>query len=346
MKIEIKNTKNKGRGVFATALIHKGELISSSPCIPITLTDMTPESKLWKYVFNYTNSVKLLSLDFTSLINHSEIPNVEYQVISQTEIKFSAVKDICEGEELTINYGYKVHTDVDWNEITTNRSMPELDMSSLDLYTSEIPHGYGKNGSRIQLIKGYGGKGSYRGKGNCQEMSLNYINRECRSGKCRPGSPISLVEVPYAIQGLQGSVSNSDMIAMFTRNQSSYKNRVLMTCFIIMRHMRNLYHRPSYYFSPDDYEYNLPSQEVTDLLNRDLELTGICMRIAYVVDFPGYLKRYPERLDELEEMSVPFKLKKLTYKSNNHWMRGASIASNEMIRGLKDDCEIIYPDEI
>lgn len=344
--IEIKNTKDKGRGIFASTLIREGELISKSPCIPISIFDMTPDSKLWKYVFNYTNKIKLLSLDYTSLMNHDENPNVGYQVISQTEIEFVALKDISEGEELTINYGYDVINDIAWNKATTNDGpIPGDDDNDIfDLYSSEIPHKrIGKYCTSVPLIDEYYRRS--RGKGKCKyttglDVTLSYVERRGKSSR----GPIALVEVPYSIQGLQGTICNSELIALFAKNQSKHKNKVLMICFTIMRHMRNLYQKSSYHFYPSDYEANLPSQEVADILNENLDLTGICMKIAYAVDFLNYLKRYPDRMDELSDMSKPFKLKKLKYKSDNHWNQ-ASIIFKDTINKLKDDCIIIYPDE-
>lgn len=341
--ITIKNTADKGRGVFSTRAIRKGEVISISPCIPISIFDITPESKIWKYVFNYTNKIKLLSFDFTSILNHNSDPNVGYQVISQTEIKFTALRDILEGEELTINYGYQVDKDVEWNKATTNSgSIPgDDDCDIFDMYSSEIPLKCVNGYHRVQSIDEYFKKTRGKGMHPSQNMMLSYIETRGKSSR----GPITLVEVLYSIQGLQGTTCNSEMIALFAKNQSKRKNRVLMTCFIIMRHMRILYQRSSYYFGPNDYECNLPSQEVADILNEDLELTGICMRIAYAVDFLDYLKRYPDRLEELETMSHPFKIKKpMKYKPNNHWTN-ASTTFKDMIAGLTDDCNIIYPDE-
>lgn len=125
MQVEIKNTENKGRGVFAKVLIQKGTKHISEG-IYLLPDQLESKSPLWMYVFNAPKSGEIVSLDWTSLMNDDKNPNLDYKPISNTQIEFVALRDIYPGEELTINYGYDIedHTkeleiDLDaWNEAT------------------------------------------------------------------------------------------------------------------------------------------------------------------------------------------------------------------------------------
>lgn len=114
MNTEIKETKSKGRGVFASSDIKQGEQHASEG-IRLFRSDIQPNSILWMYVFKCKKSdpahIILLS-DWGNFINcDRENPNLTYAVADDGRtIIFTALKDINKGDELTIDYGYDVST--------------------------------------------------------------------------------------------------------------------------------------------------------------------------------------------------------------------------------------------
>lgn len=123
--IEIINTDDKGRGVFATELISAGET-QTSDCIPVSSRNLTGNSPLYLYTFD-SEYGKMIALDWTSILNHSDTPNLSFTVINRHQIVFEAIRDIEPGEELTIDYGYDIYEYASrlgisisrWNKITT-----------------------------------------------------------------------------------------------------------------------------------------------------------------------------------------------------------------------------------
>lgn len=101
-----------GRGVSANRSWREGDIIRISECIYIPDNQMPLKSQgsaLWAYVFSAAKEGVLVSLDWTSLMNHSEDDfNVEYNPTDDNKIVFKAARDINPGDELLINYGYDV----------------------------------------------------------------------------------------------------------------------------------------------------------------------------------------------------------------------------------------------
>lgn len=104
--IEIKDTKKYGRGVFATRLIKKGELIESAPAIIIPEKEWVnmKNSILSNYVFRWKRD-KAIVLGYGLFYNHSYSPNAYYITnFDNISIDFYAKKDIYKGEEIRVNY--------------------------------------------------------------------------------------------------------------------------------------------------------------------------------------------------------------------------------------------------
>lgn len=106
IKIEMKDTKKYGRGIFATGSYKKGDLIESAPIIVISKNEWEQmrESILRNYVFRWGED-KAVVLGYGCFYNHSFSPNARY--ISNKKnltIDFYAYKDIKAGEEILINY--------------------------------------------------------------------------------------------------------------------------------------------------------------------------------------------------------------------------------------------------
>lgn len=117
-KLKIVEYEGKGRGIVAAEPIKKGELIERAPVLIIPEQDRakTDESVLFTYVFMwekdtteedlYTRKGRAgVTLGYTSLCNHSNDPNADFdRLIDEKLLDLYAVKDIAEGEEITIDY--------------------------------------------------------------------------------------------------------------------------------------------------------------------------------------------------------------------------------------------------
>lgn len=105
----VDNSPGKGRGVFAARDIEAGEIIERSPVIVIPEKQKPDLRKtiLNVYVFRWGEKKKdrAVVLGLGTLINHSYNPNAFYRaVLEEMCMEFIALKDIREGEEITITY--------------------------------------------------------------------------------------------------------------------------------------------------------------------------------------------------------------------------------------------------
>jgi uncharacterized protein len=103
----IKDTQRYGRGIYANREIKKGELLEICPVIVISKEEDEYLSKtnLANYYFYWGESEKAIALGYASIFNHSYTPNASFYCNSkQMVICFNAIKDIRNGEEITINY--------------------------------------------------------------------------------------------------------------------------------------------------------------------------------------------------------------------------------------------------
>ena len=85
-----------GLGVFASRSFKKADIVEQAPVIKIT----QPDTVLEDYVFSHNR----LCLGYGAVYNHSDEPNVRH-VCDQQICTFTALTDLCEGDELYINYG-------------------------------------------------------------------------------------------------------------------------------------------------------------------------------------------------------------------------------------------------
>ncbi len=112
-KIYLDKSLVAGRGVFAKQAIKKGEVIEIAPILVIP-----PEQSydlcrdLYRFVFDWGVEGKktvALAMGFGSFYNHSDDPNAVYErSLFSRELRFTTIKDIKSGEEIFINYGYKI----------------------------------------------------------------------------------------------------------------------------------------------------------------------------------------------------------------------------------------------
>lgn len=105
-KITIKESKGKGRGVFATEDIKSGEVVEVAPIIVLKHEDFvdTRWNLLFEYYFWLDHEV-VLALGYGSMYNHSMESNAEYKIDTKKKsITFTTIKDIKKGEEIFFNY--------------------------------------------------------------------------------------------------------------------------------------------------------------------------------------------------------------------------------------------------
>jgi len=108
-KIRLGQTKRKGRGVFATKKIKKGEVIECAPVLVIPEAEwkLIKKTILYHYVFTWSDEPEdiALALGFGSFYNHSYTPNANFDTkVEEDVIEFVAARDIAPDEEITINY--------------------------------------------------------------------------------------------------------------------------------------------------------------------------------------------------------------------------------------------------
>lgn len=102
---------SSGRGVFAAKSIRSGEVIEVCPVVEIARADVgfIRKTDLVHYYFYWGKELKggAIALGFGSLYNHSYAPNATYKKDYENKtIEFIALRNISEGEEVTINYNY------------------------------------------------------------------------------------------------------------------------------------------------------------------------------------------------------------------------------------------------
>ena len=107
MKIKVKKSELHGIGVFATKNIMEGEIIEECPIllIPIKEEKLLDQTHLYNYYYEWDKNYNVILLGFGSIYNHSYNANSEFNEDYKNETMIlTAIKDIKEGEEITVNY--------------------------------------------------------------------------------------------------------------------------------------------------------------------------------------------------------------------------------------------------
>ncbi|MCR4261041.1 MAG: SET domain-containing protein [Candidatus Colwellbacteria bacterium] len=109
VRIKLKKSKGKGRGVFAESSIKKGQIIETCPVIvlPKKDTKLIEKTGLYDYYFGWGKGLKesAIALGYGSLYNHSFDPNALYIKDFKKELLiFKARRNIKKGEEILVNY--------------------------------------------------------------------------------------------------------------------------------------------------------------------------------------------------------------------------------------------------
>lgn len=108
--IHVGQSKVAGHGVFADRHFVKDEFIEISPAILISHNpELLSYTTLANYVFEHDNGETYLGLGFTSVYNHRQCPNAAFTVLDNLII-VQARRDICEGEEIFVEYGWDTET--------------------------------------------------------------------------------------------------------------------------------------------------------------------------------------------------------------------------------------------
>ena len=108
-ELYVKETRNKGRGVFCKTRITRDDLIEVSPILvlPAEDHDTVHATRLADYFFHFNKEERTmaLSLGFGSLYNHAKGSNAAYFLTKDNRtITYYAVEDIEAGQEICINY--------------------------------------------------------------------------------------------------------------------------------------------------------------------------------------------------------------------------------------------------
>jgi SET domain-containing protein len=111
VQLYIRETDGKGRGVFCSEDIRKGEIIETCPVIVCPPEDrsLIDQTYLYNYYFLWEDDHKstAIALGFGSIYNHSYSPNAAYETYYEEQIiQFIAIKDIPADTEITVNYNH------------------------------------------------------------------------------------------------------------------------------------------------------------------------------------------------------------------------------------------------
>lgn len=107
--LEIRLTKDRGRGVFATENLEAGMLIEESPVIVLPAKDrlLLDQTLLHDYIFEWGDDRKqcCMALGYIPIYNHTSPSNCEYEMdFEEHVIRIRTIRAVQAGEELFINY--------------------------------------------------------------------------------------------------------------------------------------------------------------------------------------------------------------------------------------------------
>ncbi len=104
--INVKRSKEFGRGVYASRTIVKGEVLEVCETIRLSIVDTmrVNETALKFYTFKFSKSSDCLVLGHGELYNHSYSPNCGYTLDDQDRMVFFALKTIEKGSQVFIDY--------------------------------------------------------------------------------------------------------------------------------------------------------------------------------------------------------------------------------------------------
>jgi SET domain-containing protein len=105
-KIEIKESPNKGLGVFAKEKILKDEIIEICPLIKLDVPHNSDVLDDYRFYYPKKNSKEyVVALGYGSIYNHNNQNNADWRDGKPMTFEFFATKDIELGEEICTSYG-------------------------------------------------------------------------------------------------------------------------------------------------------------------------------------------------------------------------------------------------
>jgi uncharacterized protein len=94
-----------GRGAYALRFIPTGVVVEIAPVVLLEVAQQPFPQAIRHLVFNWTQSHFALALGCGSIYNHADQPNLRYsRDFTRQTIRFTALRDIAPGEQLTISY--------------------------------------------------------------------------------------------------------------------------------------------------------------------------------------------------------------------------------------------------
>ncbi|WP_422011577.1 SET domain-containing protein-lysine N-methyltransferase [Roseateles sp.] len=101
---------SRGRGAYALRAHAAGETVELCPVILFNGSFASVPGEVRQILFNWgvlagTSAMHCLALGYGSMYNHENPANMRYEAdVAKRGLRFVAVRDIAEGEELTVNY--------------------------------------------------------------------------------------------------------------------------------------------------------------------------------------------------------------------------------------------------
>jgi len=112
--LEVRESKGRGRGVFARRRFEKGEVVEECPIIAVIKIDGRPE-ELECFPYEWSKTKCAIVGGYGSFYNHSYTPNAEIDIKKRKKLViFKSISSIEAGEEVTFDYncdkdlGFKV----------------------------------------------------------------------------------------------------------------------------------------------------------------------------------------------------------------------------------------------
>lgn len=108
--INWREVEGKGRGIFTRRLIHKGEVIETSPVVTVAKSAIpeeggAPDGYVLEWRDDEPEEAYALVLGYIMFYNHGENPNVHLESdFENNVVTVTALRDIQPDEEITWNY--------------------------------------------------------------------------------------------------------------------------------------------------------------------------------------------------------------------------------------------------
>lgn len=112
--LTIKQTQEYGRGVYTNLYLNPGIVIGQYELLVLSETDtrvINEHTQLTSYTFKYSDTQDCLVMGYGELFNHSDTPNVKFELIDfdgRKMMQYITTRRITAGEQLCIDYNSDV----------------------------------------------------------------------------------------------------------------------------------------------------------------------------------------------------------------------------------------------